>query len=40
METITLQKLMVPELVKNSPAYYGIQRSITVFVRANEGSLS
>jgi len=25
METITLQKLMVPVLVKNSPAYYGIQ---------------
>jgi prolipoprotein diacylglyceryltransferase len=31
---VLLEKPLVPQLVKNFPAVYGIQRFITVFTRA------
>jgi hypothetical protein len=37
---ILLEKLSVVQLLKNFPAFYGIQRFITVFIRALHWSLS
>ena len=38
--TVFLEKLTIPQLVKKSPAFYGIRRFITAFTSARHLSLS
>jgi hypothetical protein len=40
MEAVLLEKLIVTQLVKKFPAFYGTQKFITVFTTAHHWSLS